>query len=106
VVEDFSIFDMTETDDAHIILWRPRITFNVRGCYTVFCFMENKIVSPNCFPFLLKLRWRMIGVVLTLLILIGFQLRIPTRVMLRWSLLLLRHLAYPRLRSMLLMSLP
>jgi len=61
VLEDFIIADITETDHAQIILGRPfmatagfhidvkrrRITFEVQGCYVVFCHMEEKTVSPN-----------------------------------------------------------
>jgi len=60
-LEDFIIFDMTETDNAQIILGRPllaitdyrinvrngRITFEVQGRYTVFCHIDEKVVSPN-----------------------------------------------------------
>jgi len=64
VLEDFIIADMIEIDDAQIILGRPllatsdcsidvrggRITFGVEGCYAVFCFMDEKVVSPNSSP--------------------------------------------------------
>ena len=50
VLEDFIIVDLTETDDAEIILGRPflatsgynidvkggRITFEIKGCYAMF----------------------------------------------------------------------
>ena len=64
VLEDFIMTDMTETDDAQIILNRPylatsncnidvkvgHITFDVEGCYTMFCFMDEKVVSTNSSP--------------------------------------------------------
>jgi len=40
-LEDFTIADMTEIDDAQIILGRP-----LRGMFC-FCFMDEKVVSPN-----------------------------------------------------------
>ena len=59
-MEDFTIADMTEIDDAQIILGRPfmaagchidvrrgRITFKVQGCYAMLCHMEEKVVSSN-----------------------------------------------------------
>jgi len=60
-LEDFIIVDMIEADDAKIILGQPllaatgchidvrkgRITFEVQGCYAVFCYMEEEVVSPN-----------------------------------------------------------
>jgi len=63
VLEDFIITDMTETDDAQTFLGRPflatsgcnidvkgrRITFEVEGCYAVFCFIDEKVASPNSF---------------------------------------------------------
>ena len=56
---------MIETDDAQITLGRPfmataschidvrkgRITFEVQGCYAMFCHMEEKEVSSNSFLF-------------------------------------------------------
>ena len=77
-MEDFIIVGMTETDDAQIILGRPllatagcqidvrkgRIIFEVEGRYAVFCYMKEKVVSPNSslldeFLLPLKLTWRM-----------------------------------------------
>ena len=59
-MEDFIIVDIVETDDAQIILGRPLmaivgyhidvrrgVTFEVQGCYTMFCYMKEKVVSPN-----------------------------------------------------------
>ena len=60
-MEDFIIVDMTETNDAEIILGRPfmattgchisvrrgRITFKVKACNAIFCHMVEKVVSPN-----------------------------------------------------------
>jgi len=61
VLEDLIIADITEIDDAQIILGRPflatigcnievkrgRLTFEVQGCYAMFCYIEEKVVSPN-----------------------------------------------------------
>jgi len=61
VLEDFIVFDMSETNDAQIILGRPilataschidvrkeRITFEVEGHYVVFCHMKEDVVSPS-----------------------------------------------------------
>jgi len=61
VLDDFIIADITETDDAQIILRRPylatsgytidvkggRITFEVGGVIPHFVFIEDKISSPN-----------------------------------------------------------
>ena len=96
--EDFIIADITETDDAQIILNRPylatsncnidvkvgHITFDVEGCYTMFCFMDEKVISLNFpnqmhFSFHLRLTWRTALVVKTLPILIGFPLSISTK---------------------------
>ena len=112
MLEDFIIANMAETDDAQIIIRRSffassscmidvkrgEITFEVRGVMLHFILWKIKLFPPILsymmyFPFLLRLRWRMNRVVLTLLIMIGFQLRILTMVMLKVSLLLLRHLA-------------
>ena len=78
VLEDFIMADMTETDDAQIILGRPfkaragchidvkrgRTTFEVQECYTNPVIWRGKwflLILP-CqmhFPFLLRLTWRM-----------------------------------------------
>jgi len=61
VLEDFIIVDMPKIGDANIILGRPilvtasfhidvrkgRITFEVEGWYAVFCYMKEKVISPN-----------------------------------------------------------
>jgi len=61
VLEDFIIVNMPETNDAQIILGRPllatvgcqidatqgRMTFEVEGCYAMFCHMKEKVASPN-----------------------------------------------------------
>ena len=62
-MEDFIIADITETNDAQIILGRPFmaivgchidvrkgwITFEVQEYYAMFCHMEEKVVSPNSY---------------------------------------------------------
>jgi len=80
----------------------------------MFCFMNEKVISPNSslsyvLPFFPEIKMED-----------GWSCRDPSlsdwistedpeqgyvKVMLRWSLLLLCHLAYPRLRPMLLMNL-
>ena len=99
MLEDFIIADLTETDDAQITLGRSffatsSCTIDVKGRWIIFVvggvMLHFVLWTRKLFPlilsyliyfrFLLKLRWMMIGVILALLILIGFRLRIPTRV--------------------------
>jgi len=61
VLEDFVVVDMPKTDDTQIILGRlilapacchidvrkGRITFEVEGCYAVFCRIKKDVVSPS-----------------------------------------------------------
>ena len=61
LLDGFIIADMTKIDDVQIILGRAfmatigcyidlrrgQITFEVHGCYAMFCHMEEKAVSPN-----------------------------------------------------------
>ena len=58
MLEDFIIADMTETDDAQIILGRPflatagfhidsQITFEVQMSNAMFCYMEEKAFPPH-----------------------------------------------------------
>jgi len=61
VLENFIIADMTKTNAAQIILGRPFLatlgcninvkkgwlTFEVEGCYAMFYFMDEIVVSPN-----------------------------------------------------------
>ena len=32
---------------CHIVVRKRRITFEVQGCYTMFCHMEEKVICPN-----------------------------------------------------------
>jgi len=62
---DLIIADMIETDDAQIILGRPFldtlgcnidvkrgwITFEAEGCYAMFCFVDERVVSRNSSQF-------------------------------------------------------
>jgi len=60
VLEDFIIVDISKTDDAQIILGMPLATsgcnidvkrgqLQVERCYAMFCFMDERVVSPNSF---------------------------------------------------------
>ena len=51
------------TAGYHINVRKRCITFEVQGCYVMFCHMEEKVVSPNSsvfdeFPPPLRLTWR------------------------------------------------
>jgi len=61
ILKDFIIADMTETDDAQIIIGRPFmatigchinvgrgwITSEVQWCYAMFLHVKEKAISPN-----------------------------------------------------------
>ena len=60
MLETFIIANRTEPNDAQTILGRSlassrcdidvkrgQITFEVEGCYAMFCFMNERVVSPN-----------------------------------------------------------